>query len=351
MSRLSSTPLVIAAIAAATLLAGCGEAAVGTGTLKGIPTLLGPLGYSPTASLQVAAPIDKRPAIEHTGDNIRTKLFFTTVFLTHWERCGNYVTDDQVASPAAPAELHEAMIEALRTANVARAVMPAGAAEFSLETEIEHLYATHYAVNEGTVFVLESRRSSTASVGARSRQYAAYGNVSIAARLIDRRGPKPHVIWEEHVVGTGQQAPGGNYKIAAQTALREAVADALATLSVRVGATLDRLQRGPAGPAYTLQGALPPVFLIERVSRYRNFLERVYVDTSSGQVLRHEILPNADPALARPGEWLLSRRSPEGVPLTPEAYQDYARALSARYDLRTVDDANRYHFFGSRAAK
>ena len=138
--------------------------------------------------------------------------------------------------------------------------------------------------------------------------------------------------------------------IATQTALREAVADALGTLAVRLGAALDRMQRGPTGPTYRLVANLPPVFLIERVSRYRNFLERVYIDTDSGRVLRHEIVPNADPALGRPGEWLLSRRSAEGIVLSPESYDAYAQALATRYDLRTVDDAYRYHFFGVRPA-
>lgn len=342
--------VTLAAAAALALLPGCGEEAVRVGTLRGIPATLGPLGYAPTASLSVSAPVDQRPQIEHAGDNIRTNLFFTTIVVTHWERRGNFVTSDEVASPMAVTELHEAMIDALRTANVAKEVVPSGAAEFSLETRIDHLYATHHAVNSGTVMVMEGRRDTHAAVGSRSRQYAAYGNVVLSAKLVDHRSGLPRVIWEEQVVGAGQQPPGRNYKVAAQTALREAVADALATLSVRVGAALDRIQRGPTGPAYTMQG-LPPVFLIERVSRYRNFVERVYVDTASGHVLRHEIGPNADPALARPGEWLLSRRSPEGVVLTPEAYESYARALAVRYDLRTVDDLSRYHFFGVRAAQ
>ena len=190
--------------------------------------------------------------------------------------------------------------------------------------------------------------STNAAVTAGVRNYASYGDVILKAQLIDQRGPTPGVVWEEHVLGSGQEAPQSDPIVATQTALREAVADALGTLAVRVGAALDRLQRGPSGPAYTLVGQLPPVFLIERVSRFRNFTERVYVDTASGRVLRHEIVDNPDPAYGRPGEWLLSRRSPEGVMLSPESYEAYARALSSRYDLRTVDDAYRYHFFGVR---
>jgi hypothetical protein len=332
----------------ASLGTGCGDGGAHTGTLRGIPIQLGPLGYAPSASLSVAIPVDKRPAAEHEGDSIRTRLFFTTGIVTYWSRRGNYITNDEACSPEAVSELHGAMIDTLRAANVATSVVPAGQTEFALETEIEHLYGTHYAINEGTVVVVSGQRSTNAGVFTGARQYASYGNVIVKARLVDRRGTRPVPIWEEHVVGFGQQEPFKNHIVSTQTALREAVSDALTTLAVRVGAALDRVQRGPTGPTYNLSGQLPPVFLIERVSRYRNFLERVYVDTLSGRVLRHEIVPLADPAWARPGEWLLSRRSPEGVVLSPESYEAYARALAASYDLRTVDDAYRYHFFGKR---
>ncbi|MBI5537209.1 MAG: hypothetical protein HY898_31095 [Deltaproteobacteria bacterium] len=339
-----------ALVCALVWLIGCGDDTVRVGTLRGIPLQLGPLGYAPTASLAVSAPIDLRPAIEHEGDSIHTRLFFTTGIVTYWSRRGNYITDDQAATPLAVSELQTAMIDALRSANVATAVVPAGQTEFTLETEIEHLYGTHYAINEGTVVVIEGNRSANAGVFTGSRQYASYGNVILKARLVDHRGPQPFTLWEEHVVGFGQQEPTKKHVISAQTALREAVADALSTLVVRVGAALDRIQRGPTGPTYHRSGQLPPVFLIERVSRYRNFLERVYIDTASARVLRHEIVPLADAAWGRPGEWLLSRRSPEGIVLSPESYEAYAHALATKYDLRTVDDAYRYHFFGYRGA-
>jgi hypothetical protein len=295
-------------------------------------------------------PVDKRPAIEHEGDSIGTSFFFTIGMVTHWSRRGNYITDDPAASSNMPSELHTGMIEALRAANVAKTVVPNGNTEFLLETEVEHLYGTHYATNDGTVVIVNTSSRNAAStfgsVGVGSRAYASYGNVILHAKLYDRRSGQASPVWEETVSGVGQQAPEKNHIIATQTALREAFADAMATLSVRVGAALDRLQRGPSGPNYAIVGQLPPAFMIERISRYRSFLERVYVDTATGRVLRHEVLPNADPALARPGEWLLSRRSPEGLVLSPEAYESYARALALRYDLRRVDDAYRYHFFG-----
>ena len=49
---------------------------------------------------------------------------------------------------------------------------------------------------------------------------------------------------------------------------------------------------------------------------------------------------------SRPGDWLLSRVTAEGVQLSPEGYDAFARSLAGRYDLRQVDDATHYHFFG-----
>lgn len=352
---MSSAVRIAASLALCALMAGCGSEAAQNGTLRELPLRYGPLGYAPTASLAVRAPVDARPVDEHRGASIGTKLFFTVGMVTHWERRGNYLTDDLAASNKAVPELHAAMLDALRAANVARDVVPAGKTDFELETSIEHLYATHHAINQGTVVVFMATDNhgngmSNVDVLAGARHYACYGNVILNAKLIDNRGAQPAVVWQEHIVGSGQEPPGGDRIVAAQTALREAVVDALATLSVRVGAALDRVQRGPSGPGHAITAGFPPVFVIERVSRYRSFLERVFIDTASGRVLRHEIGPNADPALSRPGDWLLSRRSPEGLVLSPEAYEAYALALSARYDLRTVDDAYRYHFFGVRAA-
>lgn len=333
---------------------GCAEDPGRRGTLSRLPLQLGPLGYRPTATLAVSVPVERRPAIERAGAGLGTKLFFTVGVVTRWERAGNYVTDDYAASPDAVRELHEDALAALRAANVARAVVPSGAADFELKTEIEHLYGTRFAIDEGTVVLFamqqgRGRRSTSMGnldVVAKQRQYASYGNVVLRATLVDRRGPEPVAVWDEHVVGSAQMPPEKQGERATQTALRAAVADAMATLAVRVGAALDRLETGPEGPTYVLEGGLPPVFLIERVSRYRDFLERVFVETASGRVIRHEIVPNANRAYAKPGEWLLSRRTPEGVLLSAEGYQRFAAALARKYDLRTFDDAYRYHFFG-----
>ena len=344
----------LAALALTAALAGCGGSEAARGTLAALPIKLGALGPRPSATLAVAPPRDRRPAVEHAGESIGTAFFFTVGVVTHWERRGSYVTDDEAVSPTALAELAEAATSALSAANVARVVAPSAPSDFLLEVDVEHLYGTHYAVTDGTVVVVSMQGNrggfTGAGVGTSGRQYASYGNVGLAARLLDRRSGQPLVVWSEHVAGTGVEPPQPQHQRAAQTALRMALADAMATLSVRVGAALDRLEVGPNGPAFVVAAEGPPVFLAERVSQLRDFVERVYVETRTGVVLRHEVVPNADHAYARPGDWLLSRRTPEGVVLSPEGYEAWARALAARYDLRRVDDAARYHFFGVRGA-
>jgi hypothetical protein len=316
-----------------------------------VPPTLGPLGPRGGASLAALPPRDSRPPNEREGEENRTRLFWTIAVVTHWERSGNYVTNDFAATADARGELDGVVHKGLTAARVAQLVLPEQRPSFVLETEIEHLYGTHYEVSSGTVVVIPGKRKNTVSGGGASvttRQYASYGNVVLHARLIDNRTGQPVPVWDEHVVGTGQAMPSKEPIEAAQTAVREATADAVATLAVRLGAALDRLGQGPNGVPFVLTERLPPVFLIERVSRLRDFLETVYIETRSGLVLRHDIAPLADRAHGRPGEWLLSRRTPEGIWLSGEGYDAYARALAARYDVRAYDDAYRYHFFGVR---
>lgn len=333
------------------LLVGCADD-VSQGNVK-VPPALGPIGARASTSLTVLPIKDSRPAIEREGEENKTKLFWTMAVVTHWERAGNYVTNDFAATADASGELLQSVVAGLSSARVAKISTNKDAkTPFVLETEIEHLYGTHHEVSSGTVVVIPSSRgrgvSGVAGGGANvnTRQYASYGNVVLHARLIDNRTGQPVPVWDEHVVGTGQAMPSKEPIEAAQHALRDATIDAVSTLAVRLGAALDRLGQGPSGTPYVLTQSLPPVFLIERVSRYREFIETVFVETRSGQVLRHEIARSTDRAYGRPGEWLLSRRTPEGIWLSGEGYEAYARALAAKYDIRAYDDAYRYHFFG-----
>jgi hypothetical protein len=335
-------------VLALSLLAGCANE-VRPGTIARVPLTVGPLGPRQGAPVALTPPRDVRPSVEHQGQEDKIRFFFTVGIVTHWERAGNYVTNDEEATSHAAAELGDMLTQALRVSRAAEIVPGQANAAFTLETEIVHLYATHYDVTEGTVVVLNTRRGLLGGgAGVTGRQYASYGNVLLRAKLVDRRTGSPVTVWEEHVAGSGQAMPSKEHVESAQTALRMAVGEAAGTLSIRIAAVLDRLGTGPNGAGYELTGQLPPVFLIERVSRLRDFLETLFVETRSGQVLRHDIVPLADRSYGRPGEWLLSRRTPEGIVLSGAGYEAFARSLATKYDLRAYDDAQRFHFFGVR---
>lgn len=342
--------LSLASLAGSSAISGCGGS-IEPGTLRGPAPVIPAAPRRPQVTLTVAPIDDVRPSQEHEGDSVRTRLFIFFGIGVHVRREGNYVTDDFAASANAPSELRELAITQLSTAGVAKSVTNGGASDFELRLKIEHLYGTHFAANKETIVVLSSRNSSDAMVDVHARNYAAYGNVTLWAELVDRRGAagaQPRTVWSEHVTGYAQR-PAGERRVAeVQAAVQLASADALATLSQRVGAALDRLTVGPSGqPMQLAPGAtMPSAFAIERMSRYRDFLERVFVETATGRVLKHVIMPAPDRYASRPGDWLLSRVTAEEMQLSPDGYEAFARVLSARYDLRVVDDAAHYHFFG-----
>ncbi len=327
---------------------GCGGAVM-PGTLRGPLPTAPAMPPRPQVSLAVAPVDDLRPAEEHQGDSVRTRLFIFFGVGVYLAREGNYVTNDEAASRSAPAELRELAIAQLSAGGVATKVLHgSGGADFELRLKIEHLYGTHFAANHETIIVISSNDSRDAIIDVHARNYAAYGNVTLFAELVDRRAGASRTVWSEHVTGYAQRPAGEKRIEEVQTAVQLATADALTTLSQRVGAALDRLAVGPSGPSMQLAAGstMPASFAIERLSRYRDFLERVYVDTTSGRVLKHVIMPAPDRYASRPGDWLLSRVTAEQVQLSPDGYEAFARALSSRYDLRRVDDAARYHFFG-----
>lgn len=334
-------------------LVGCGSAPLTRGTLVGPDVSASPVPRTPQITLAVPAVADERPDDEHEGSSVRTRLFIFFGVGVHIRREGNFLTNDFTVGPDAVKELRSLAIQHLSAGQVAKKVVAGGPAEFELRLAAEHVYGTHFAANKQTVVVLSSKQSTDAFVDVQSHNYAAYGNVTLRAQLVDKRGGGAGaVVWTEHVTGYAQRPPGEARVLEVQNAVQLATADALATLTQRVSATLDRLGVGPSGPPMVLASgsALPGTFAIERMSRYRDFLERVFVDTATGRVLRHEVLPAPDRYSSRPGDWVLSRVTAEGLALSGDGYEAFARALAARYDLRRVDDVTHYHFFGVRGA-
>jgi len=332
----------------ASFVVACGGHAVQPGTLHGPPIAPAKGARHPQVSIVVGPVSDVRPKEEHEGASVGTRLFVFFLFGVHIRREGNYITNDYAATSNAPNELRSLAAQTLASSGVATKVTQSGNADFELRLAVEHLYGTHFAANKETIVVVRSNKSADAFVDVHARNYAAYGDVTLRAELVDRRTNPPRVVWTEHVPGYAQRPASDDRVAEVQVALKLATADALSTLAMRVGAALDRLSVGPSGAPMVLApgSPMPTSFAIERMSRFRDFLERVYIETATGKVIRHEILDAPDRYSSRPGDWLLSRVTAEGVNLSPEGYEAFSRVLAGRYDVRLVDDAAHYHFFG-----
>src|SRR5207249_3094859 len=117
----------------------------------------------------------------------RTSFFFTIGAVTHWQRRGNYVTNDLTATSDMSDELRSVIQRALVDSRAASPATGGAPAPFVLSTDVGHLYATHYAANYGTVVVVPAKRATAGGASTTSRKYASYGNVVLRARLVDRR--------------------------------------------------------------------------------------------------------------------------------------------------------------------
>jgi hypothetical protein len=183
----------------------------------------------------------------------------------------------------------------------------------------------------------------------------AWARVDVRVELTDSRGLR---LLDQQLTGHARHPSGPQD----QEALGEAASAVLVQIVARVADALDRLGVGPssAGSASSASGATappaspvsaaPPVFLIERINPCRTQIETLFVESSTARILRHEIGRLADPGAARPGLWLLSRRTAEGRTLSDAAYESLARALAPRFSLTREDDARRYRLLGLAAA-
>jgi hypothetical protein len=333
--------------AAAAPLVGC--VSIPPPTLRGAPIASPTTQRTPRARVAIESIRDLRPIEEHVGDTAHTKLFVFFVFGFHKSTEGNALTGDEDVSRDATGELRALASDWLATSKVARVVDSADA-DFGLELDVEHLYASRFRA--GSVTVIASGKHHSTVAAASLDEHAIYGDVTLHARLFDRRDGTRRLVWDEHVSGYAQGNPPRDPIAETRATVQAAVGDALDTLDQRLGAVLDRLAIGPSGaPRSAHAEATQPTFVVERMSRLRDYLERVTIDTASGVVARHEIVDAPDRYASRPGDWLLSRVTSDGHWLDDDAYDRLTIALADRYDLRVLDDAAHVHFFGRRATQ
>lgn len=293
---------------------------------------LSPLGPTPRASLSIASPIDTRPDVERRGRRaVRSRSP---------DRRPSAAASHEIAAEGQGTDTTRSLGAALRTtlasARVVRAPKAGESPDYTLTVKLEHLYVTRYL------------RPSDDASGEKRGGNLVYGNAGLRVALVEGSSPAGRELWRGYVGGacvlSASEASVG------ERARRIALRRAIARLTRRLSEALDRLGPGPTAYRGPERASPPPVFLIERVSRTRELLETLFVDAAAASVLRHEVTPLPDPSYGKPGEWLLARRSVEGLWLPDGAYEALARSLDNAYDLRSLDDAERYHFFGPREA-
>jgi hypothetical protein len=314
-----------------------------------------PLAAGGPYTIAVAPPKDSRPVIEHEGDSPHTRFFFTLVFFWWIDKRGSWVTSDHAVSPNAPAELAQLTAGYLERTGAFRAVVASGPADFLLESEILHLYATFYEARRTVVVVNPGDRSGqNASYNQTTSKvaFAPYGNAVIRYSLFDTRGGQKHLVWQRTVTGTGQSPPLHDVTPALRFLVRDAAMRALGAMALYLTRAVEEYAPPPFdAAAYTAaidaqqrQGQLQ--FVVERHAARRTASELLTIDALSGRILTHRIAPNVATPVGRPGEWLLSRERSDGTLMPYGEYAALASFLSRAYDLRRVDEIYHYHFFG-----
>jgi hypothetical protein len=321
------------------------------------PPRMGPVDHRLSVTLSVAPVVDRRPAIEHEGSSPSLRFIIPLVFYWHWQSRGSYVTNDHLASPAAPMELTQLLQGYLSATGAFGGVTVGGPADFVLETEIVHLYASAYQASEVIVAGGGSSSSASSSASVSQRSFAPYGNAVVLFKLWDTRGGNRRLVWSRHVRGNAQGRPGPPVVIQRQMSpvVREATADLLQKGTYHVVRAVERAAR--AGESIETharrfatelaQGKL--VFIIARVDRLREKTELVALLAPSGTIAGPAaVAPNYVPPISRPGDWVLSRLRADGTIMSTAEYQALARTLAPHFELRRVDDVVNYHYFGPR---
>jgi hypothetical protein len=298
-------------------------------------------------TLSVEAPLDERPPAEKNGVDPETTAFVFLLFYIYKAERGNLVTSPVELGLAPMADLHRATIEYLARSNVFRSVQAAPApADFLLRATVRNLFASRYVSSSFSM----AWSKDSADVSSAKAQHAPFGNAVVDYELVDQRGGKREVVWRDTVSGFAAGSPEDPKFAVLPSVARAAVASLLGRLARALHLTSDRLatRERSAPPPAVAPGFL---FYVQRTSPTREGIDLVTIEFPTGRIAAaRRVEADALPP-GKPGEWLLSRRSPSGELIIGERYEAMARALAEKFDLRRIDDAYFYHFFGLRGRK
>lgn len=244
-----------------------------------------------------------------------------------------------------------------RTHAVTELVLGDGDADFVLHVRVLHLYAAQHVAAERSV-VEESRRQRVALASERGvsgsgaiepsppgavSPHTTFATASLELTL--RRPGEDEAVWRRVLSGSVATGRSADFGSIAHAALRD-VARRAAVALARDAAILREARGGTAGDQPVSSASAS--FVVHRVALGRDAIELLFIEPEGGTVIGRRIEPNVFELSGRPGDYLLTPIDPGGRWMSPSEYERLARRLSARFDLRRVDDARLYHFFGRR---
>lgn len=261
-------------------------------------------------------------------------------------------------SPEVARRVNGALADAItRSRAVTDLVLGDGDADFVLHVRVLHLYAAQHVAEERSV-VEEQRRQRTALSdergvsGSGTIDAAPPGEVSprttfatTTLELTLRRPRNQEAVWRRVVSGSVATGRSADFGSIAHAALRDAARRAAVALA-HDAAILREALGGPAGDPPTTSAST--AFVVHRVSLSRDAVELLFIEREGGTVVGRRIEPNPFELPGQPGDFVLSPVGPDGRWMSPSEYERLARSLAARFDLRRVDDARLYQYFGRR---
>jgi hypothetical protein len=298
-------------------------------------------------TLAVEAPVDERPKEELLGSDTKTTAFIFLLFYIHLSERGNVVTGPTEMGHFPMPDLRQLTVEYLTRSKVFRQVTSApAAADFLLRSRVHHLFAAQFVGSSvSAVFTKDA-----SDVHASTAQFAPFGNAVVSFEIVDQRRGRNEVVWRDTVSGFSVGAPQSPKYRDLPHIVTSAAGNLLTRLSRALHLATERL------PASERSAPAPQVrdgfqFNVQRTGPTREVVDLLTIEHPSGRIVKvREVRADSLPP-GRPGDWLLSRRLPSGELLIGERYQAIARALAEVFDLRRVDDAYYYHFFGKKGLR
>lgn len=331
--------LVLCAALLATVAAGCSQIRASSLWHNAANA---PLEATPLARLAIEAAIDERPQAEREGATPKIKALLFLLAGVYYSERGNHVTNDSHLGGDVMAALGRLTRVYLRRSRVV-SIAPASQAEYVLRTRVHHLVAARFSAQ--SILAVSSQNSSSASHT--NAQVPMVANAIATFELVQRRGTQEAIVWRRTLSGMAQSAG-----LDAQVA-QEAVGRMLVQLAGSLRVTLATV---PAAVGHEPpHAALPAVaagfelaeepFIVQRVLPGRVTVELRTLLPSGREVARQEVALIGLPESGT-DEWVLSRRTGEGGLMRAAEYRALVSRLARSFDLRRLDDARHYHFFG-----